>query len=95
MLRLAECLHVLLGAKKWNIAIILRDGCKTVIRRDVEKNNLQPLRIIKSELESLRLGCRPINIGHIFMQSVELVNDLHVQAFEDPNHLVVLELLSE
>lgn len=93
MARLAKCLNLLLGGEKWNIAITLRDRCKTVGRYDVEINNLKPLSLVKSELKSLWLRCRPINVRHVFVKPVKLVNHLNIQAFEDLDYLVILELL--
>ena len=55
MLCFTECFHFLFGGKKWNVAITLREGCITIARCYVKKNNLKFLLLIKPELKSLWL----------------------------------------
>jgi len=50
---------------------------------------------IKSQLKALQFGCRPILVRLSLMESVEIIDNIHLVAFEDIDDIIVFKLPAE
>ena len=87
--------HLSAAGKEWDVATPRINRREPIGRRSVEENHVENLVRIESELKTAILGGGPILVGFILVQTIEVVNDLDVAHFEDFDHLVILQPLTE
>lgn len=75
----------------WNVRCTKIDRRETLGFSDVQKNGLQNLLIVKTELDAFGLRGSPILIGRVLVVAVEVVGDFAIPTFEQFQHCVAFE----
>lgn len=94
-MRLAECPHLGCARENGDISLSLCARGEAIVGRNIEKDSVESLSLIESELNPSLLRRRPILIGLPLVQPVEVVDDVHLHVFEEVYDIIVFEGLSE
>ena len=85
-----------IGIKKHNIFNVCRfDRFKAVLTHKINKNRIEHLICVESHLDSLFLTARPVNVRHVLMQSIKIINHDRVEIFEKFDNVIILEMLTD
>jgi hypothetical protein len=95
VLSLAEFLYLGCGRKHGHIRISLGARSKAVVGHNIEEYSVENLSLIESQLNAGSLRRRPILVWLPLVQSVEVVDDVHLHVVEDVDHIIVFERLPE